>query len=471
MTIKFLNTLTRKKETFKPLHKGEVKMYVCGPTVYDMPHIGNYRSFVTADLIRRYLEFRGFKVKQVMNITDIDDKTIRDSGKVGMMLKDFTEKYTKIFFGGIDVLNIKHASIYAKATEHVKEMERIVKVLVERGYAYVATDGVYFDISKFKRYGRLSKINLKGIKAGARVNVDEYAKDSPQDFALMKRSTTEELKRNIYYETGWGKVRPGWHIECSALSMKYLGETVDIHTGGVDLIFPHHENEIAQSEAYTGKQFVKYWIHGEHLLVNGTKMSKSLGNIITLDDVVRKIGPESVRYMYVSVHYKKKLNYTDKFAENAKNNYERLKETFEKLNFAIGHAVNKKSNTDKKFLKKMKDVRRNFIKAMDDNLNTPLALKALRSLSKEANIYMSKGGNKKVLEKALELFKELSGVLGLQFKRGEELPEEVKKLIEKREEARKKGDFTTADNIRHMIREMGYIIEDTEKGTRWKKVK
>jgi len=471
MIVKFFNTLTRKKETFKPLHGKEVKMYVCGPTVYNVPHIGNYRSFLMADLIRRYLEYRGFAVKQVMNITDIDDKTIRDSGKVGMTLKDFTEKYTKIFFDGIDKLNIKHADVYAKATEHVKDMEKIVKVLIEKGFAYVAADGVYFKISKFKNYGKLSKLNTKGIKPGARVNVDEYAKDSPQDFALMKRSTTEELKRGIFYETEWGKVRPGWHIECSALSMKYFGHTIDIHTGGVDLIFPHHENEIAQSESYTGKKFVRYWIHGEHLLVNKTKMSKSLGNIINLDDVVKKIGQEAVRYMYVSVHYKKKLDYTEKFAENAKNNYERLKETFEKLNFAIEHASEKKSKSDEKFLKKMAKMKLDFAKAMDDNLNTPLALKVFHNFSKEANIYMAKGGSRNALKKSLELFEEFSNVLGLQFRKEDTVSKEIEGLIKKREEARKRGDFTTADNIRHLIKEMGYIIEDTDKGTRCKKVK
>lgn len=469
MAIKFFNTLTRKKEAFKSLHGKEVKMYVCGPTVYNVPHIGNYRSFVMADLVKRWLEYRGFAVKQVMNITDIDDKTIRDSGKAGMSLKDFTEQYTKIFFDGIDKLNIKHADIYAKATDHVKEMEKIVKVLIEKGFAYVASDGVYFKISEFKKYGKLSKLSMKGMKPGARVNVDEYAKDSPQDFALMKRSTTEEIKRNIYYETAWGNVRPGWHIECSALSMKYLGETIDIHTGGVDLIFPHHENEIAQSEAYTGKKFVRYWIHGEHLLVNGTKMSKSLGNIIALEDVAKIIGQEAVRYMYVSVHYKKKLDYTEKFAENAKNNYEKLKETFEKLNFAIEHASEKKSKSDSKFLKKMAKMKEEFEKAMDDNLNTPLALKVFHDFSKEANIHMIKG-SKDMLKKSLELFEEFSNVLGLQFRKEDNVSKEIEELIRKREEARSRGDFTTADNIRHLIKEMGYIIEDTDKGTRWKKL-
>jgi cysteinyl-tRNA synthetase len=472
MVLKLFNTLTRKKEVFKPIHEGEVRMYTCGPTVYGVPHIGNYRSFLMADLIRRYLELKGFKVKHVVNITDIDDKTIRDSAKEGLSLKEFTEKYTKIFFDGLDTLNIKRADVYPKATEHVDEMIKMTKALVEKGYAYVKLGSVYYDISKFKDYGKLSKIDLSGIKPGARVDVDEYAKDAPQDFVLMKRSTTDELKRGIYYRTEWGNVRPGWHIECSAMSMKYLGETFDIHTGGVDLIFPHHENEIAQSEAYTGKKFVNYWLHGEHLLVNGEKMAKSLGNIITLEDVTKKFSPEVIRYMFVSVHYRKKLNYTDEFAEDAKRNYEKLKETFERLNFALKHATDEKSKMDEELLKKLPKIRKKFVDAMDDNLNTPLALRVFHELSKEINKYLDKGKNKKVLDKTLQLYKELSEVFGLKFEvKEEKLPEEAERLIQKREEARKKGDYRTADEIRNKLKEeFGIILEDTKEGVKWKKL-
>lgn len=470
MVLKIFNTLSRKKEVFKPIGKKEVRMYTCGPTVYSIPHIGNYRSFLVADLIRRYLEFKGYKVKHVMNITDIDDKTIRDSAKEGLTLKDFTEKYTRIFFEGLDLLNIKRAFIYPKASEHVEDMIKMTKALVEKGYAYAAADGVYYNISKFKDYGKLSKIDLSKIKVGVRVSSDEYAKEQPQDFALMKKSTTEELKRGIYYKSEWGNVRPGWHIECSVMSMKYLGETIDIHTGGIDLMFPHHENEIAQSQAYTGKKFVNYWLHNEFLLINGEKMAKSLGNIITLYDLVKKFSPEVIRYMFISTHYRKSLNYTEKFAENAKRNYEKLKESFENLNLALKSAKDEK--LDKEFLKKLAEIRKSFVKAMDDDLNTPLALRVFHQLSKEVNKYLEKE-NRRDLEKALQIYKEFSEVFGLKFEiEEEELSKEVEELIKKREAARKVGDFKTADKIREKIREeYGIVIEDTKEGVKWKKLK
>jgi len=421
------------------------------------------------DMIRRYLEYIGYRVKYVMNITDIDDKTIRNSKKEGLSLKEFTEKYTKEFFRGLDMLNIKRASHYPKATKHIQDMVKVVRALEKKRYAYVKLGSVYYDISKFKNYGKLSKIDLSNIKIGARVDVDEYEKDNPQDFALMKKSTTEELRRNIYYKTEWGNVRPGWHIECSVLSMKFLGETFDIHTGGVDLIFPHHENEIAQSEAYTGKRFVNYWIHGEYLIVDGQKMSKSLGNYFTLNDIVKKWSPEVVRYMFISTHYRKKLNYTDKFAKNAKRNYEKLKETFDKLNFALKSVSDKKTKSDDELLKKLPKIKKKFIQAMDDDFNTPLALRVFHELSKDINKYMERNKNKKTLNKSLSLFKEFSEVFGLRFKKEEKkLTKEIKELIEKREEVRKAKDWKTADEIRRKLKKLGIILEDTPEGVRWK---
>jgi len=461
--------MSRKKEVFKPIHKGEARMYTCGPTVYSMPHIGNFRSFFMGDMIRRYLEYIGYKVKYVMNITDIDDKTIRDSKKEGISLKEFTEKYTKEFFKGLDMLNIKRASEYPRATEHVQDMIKITRSLVKKGYAYVKLGSVYFDISKFKDYGKLSKIDLSNIEIGARVDVDEYEKDNPQDFALMKKSNTEEIRRGIYYKTEWGNVRPGWHIECSTLSMKFLGETFDIHTGGVDLIFPHHENEIAQAEAYTGKKFVNYWVHGEHLIVNGQKMSKSLGNYFTLEDIIKKLSPEVVRYMFISTHYRKKLNHTDEFVENAKRNYEKLKETFDRINFFLKSADTKKTKFDDKFLEKLSKIKERFIEAMDDDFNTPLALGVFHELSKEINRYLEKGKNKNVLRNALKLFMEFSDVFGLKFKEKEKkLSEDIEKLIHKREDAREKKDWKTADVIRDKLKKMGVILEDTPEGVKWK---
>ncbi|MCK5474526.1 MAG: cysteine--tRNA ligase, partial [Candidatus Aenigmarchaeota archaeon] len=278
MEFRIFNTLSKKKEIFKPLKANQVSIYACGPTVYNFPHIGNYRSFLMTDNLVRVLEYLGYDVKLVMNLTDIDDKTIRDSKKEGLSLKEFTEKYTKEFFIGLDMLNIKRAKHYPKATECVKSMISLTKKLVDKGMAYEKDGSVYFRISSFKDYGKLSKIDLANIKVGASVDVDEYDKENPQDFALLKKSSPEEIERGICYHSPWGMIRPGWHIECSAMSMKELGETLDIHTGGIDLVFPHHENEIAQSEAFTGKPFVNYWVHGEHLLVNSEKMSKSKGN-------------------------------------------------------------------------------------------------------------------------------------------------------------------------------------------------
>ena len=291
MTLKIYNTLKRKKESFKPINKNKVKIYTCGPTVYAPPHIGNYRSFVVSDLIKRYLEYLGYSIYHVMNITDIDDKTIRASGNEGLSLKKFTDKYTKIFFDEIKKLNMKPADVYPKATDYINDMIKMTKTLIEKGYAYVKSGSVYFNISKFKNYGKLSKINLNEIKIGKTVDIDEYDKDNPRDFALMKASTEKEVERGIYFESEWGKVRPGWHIECSTLSTKFLGDSIDIHTGGVDLIFPHHENEIAQSEAYYNKKVIKYWVHSEHLIINGRKMSKSLGNYLTLEDLLEKYNP------------------------------------------------------------------------------------------------------------------------------------------------------------------------------------
>lgn len=404
-----------------------------------------------------------------MNLTDIDDKTIRDSKKAGLSLKEFTEKYTKVFFKSLDMLNIKKATFYPIATENVQGMIKITKTLVEKGYAYVKSGSVYYDISKFKDYGKLSKIDLSSIKVGATVDVDEYDKDNPQDFALMKKSTDEEVKRGIYYDSEWGNVRPGWHIECSVMSMKHLGETLDIHTGGVDLIFPHHENEIAQSEAYTEKKFVNYWMHGEHLLVDGQKMSKSLGNYFTLEDIVEKFSPEVVRYMFVSTHYRKKLNYTDEFAENAKRNYEKLKETFDRINFFLKSADTKKTKFDDKLLKKLPKIKKKFIDAMDNDLNTPLALRVLHELSKEINKYLEKGKNKNVLKKSLKLFQEFSDVFGLKFKEEKKkLSKDVEKLIQEREKARKNKDWKRADSIRGQLRKMGILIEDTPEGVKWK---
>ncbi|AKB31322.1 Cysteinyl-tRNA synthetase [Methanosarcina siciliae HI350] len=468
--LQVYNTLTREKEIFKPVKEGEVSIYACGPTVYNMPHIGNYRTFLMTDNIVRTLEYLGYRVKLVMNITDIDDKTIRDSKAAGMSLKAFTDKYTAEFFKGLDMLNIKRAFAYPRATENVDGMIELSRKLIEKGLAYEKEGSVYYRISGFPEYGKLSRLNFDNILIGASVDVDEYDKDNPRDFALLKASTPEEIERRIYYDSPWGKIRPGWHIECSVMAMNSFGPTFDIHTGGVDLIFPHHENEIAQSEGATGKPFVCTWIHGEHLIVEGEKMSKSKGNVFTLPEIVEKYGGEVVRFMFLSVHYRKKLDYSEAFAENAKNNYLRLKETLDNLEFAMKGADDKSYHGDPETFGILPDLEAQFRHALEDDFNTPKALTVFRELSRAANLYLEAGKNRKVLEKVYALYRQFSDVLGLFVPAGkEEIPKEVVRLVEEREAARKKKDWGTSDALREKIRALGYVIQDKKEGPNVKK--
>ena len=468
--LQVYNTLTREKEIFKPVKEGEVSIYACGPTVYNMPHIGNYRTFLMTDNIVRILEYLGYRVKLVMNITDIDDKTIRDSKAAGMSLKDFTDKYTVEFFKGLDMLNIKRAFVYPRATENVDGMIELARKLIEKGLAYEKDGSVYYRISGFPDYGKLSKLDFDNIMIGASVDVDEYDKDNPRDFALLKASTPEEVERGICYESPWGKIRPGWHIECSVMAMNSFGPTLDIHTGGVDLIFPHHENEIAQSEGATGKPFVCTWVHGEHLIVEGAKMSKSLGNVFTLPEVVEKYGGEVVRFMFLSVHYRKKLDYSDSFAENAKNNYVRLKETLDNLEFALTGADDESYSGDLETLEALPELENQFRQALEDDLNTPKALTVFRELSRTANLYLEAGKNRGVLKKVYSVYRQFSDVMGLFAQTGkEEIPEEVIKLVEEREAARKKKDWETSDALREKIKALGYVVQDKKEGSNVKK--
>ncbi len=463
--LRIYNTLTRKKEVFKPLKNKEVSIYACGPTVYNLPHIGNYRTFLTIDNIVRTLEYLGYTVKLVMNITDIDDKTIRDSKAAGMSLKDFTEKYTVEFFKGLDLLNIKKASVYPKATENVESMVKLAQELMDKGLAYEKDGSVYYRISGFNEYGKLSKIDFENIKIGASVDVDEYDKDNPRDFALLKASTSEEIERGIYYESPWGKVRPGWHIECSVMAMNSFGPTLDIHIGGIDLIFPHHENEIAQSEGATGKPFVNYWVHGEHLIVEGEKMSKSKGNVFTLPGIVEKYGGEVVRFMFLSVHYRKKLDYSEAFAENAKNNYLKLKETLDNLEFALENAEDKSFPEDSQILKILPEFEKNFQESLEDDFNTPKAIMVFKDLSSVVNKYLETRKNKQVLTQLHTLYRQFSDVLGIFASPvKEEIPGDVARLVEERETARKRKDWGTSDKLREEIKALGYIVRDTKEG-------
>jgi len=469
--LRFYNTLSRKKEIFKPIKKGRVKIYSCGPTAYDFAHIGNFRSYVFADILRRYLEYKGYRVKHIMNITDIDDKTIKNSKIAKMSLKDFTEKYTREFFKDLETLNIEKASYYPKATENIKEMIKFTEALEKKGYAYERLHSVYFDISKFKDYGKLSRIDLKKIKPGARVDLDEYQKDAPGDFTLLKRSTLDELKRGIFYQTKWGKVRPGWHLECSVMSMKYLGKTFDIHTGGVDLIFPHHENEIAQSEAYAEKKFVNFWLHNEHLLIEGKKMSKSLGNFYTLRDLL-KMGytRRAIRYFLLSSHYRQKTNLSFKALKGTEKAIERIKTFMEKM------GLSPKIKTPSKSLKLIKSLiskaKKDFEEAMDDDLNTPKALSVIFNLIKEAN--KIEEADSKTVKQILNLINKFDSVFGLKLleikKEETGIPEKVIKLSREREKYRKNGQWKLADKIRRKIKQMGYWVEDTKAGPKLKRL-
>ncbi len=463
--IRFFNTLTREKEKFIPLEQGKAKLYTCGPTVYDFAHIGNLRSFIFEDLMRRWLEYQGFNVTQVMNLTDVDDKTITASRKHGIPLEECTERYIKAFFEDLTKLNIEEAEHYPRATEHIPEMIAFIKKLLEKGYGYRGKDSsIYYDISRFTSYGKLSKIRVEELKPGARVKVDEYGKEEAHDFALWK--AWDEEDGEVFWKTEIGKGRPGWHIECSTMAMKYLGETIDIHSGGVDLIFPHHENEIAQSEAVTGKTFVNYWLHNEHLLVEGKRMAKSSGNYYTLRDLTKMgYNPKAVRYLLLSTHYRQQLNFTFKGLEAAKNAVNRLMNFMHRLMDAKGEECGEA------IMALMGDVQNHLEEAMDNDLNISLALAALFDFVREVNKLMddnmlSKGEAEEV-SKLMMRYDKVLGVIG-KIKMEDKLPKEAEELFRKREEARKAKDWATADKIRQQLRRMGIVIEDTPQGLKWR---
>jgi cysteinyl-tRNA synthetase len=466
--------MTRQKRPFNPLNSSNVTMYVCGPTVYGDPHIGNLRSFTSGDLIRRWIEYRGYNVKYVMNITDIDDKTIRDSGKEGKTLKEFTEHYTRVFFRGLDLLNIKRATVHPRATVYVPQMVDFIKTLEELGYAYEADDGVYFNIDKFENYGKLSGMDLSKTEETNRIASDEYDKEDAQDFALWKKATPDELEREIYFDSPWGSGRPGWHIECSVMSKELLGETIDIHAGGEDLAFPHHENEVAQSEALTGKTFVQYWVHMRFLMIYGGKMSKSLGNYVSFDDVLAKHSPDAFRYFYISTHYRRPLNFTWNAMESSENTIKRLENTLDLIENAInGPDTNiDYDEREEKLLKEVRTKKKSFIEAMDDDFNTPVALGYLHAISRAINDYLQKPANKGVITETVSIYKELLSVLGLFEKRsigGDELTETLLKFItDLRQEQRQAKNYALADEIRDRLNELGVEIQDTPDGTTWK---
>lgn len=463
--IHFLNTLTHQKEKFVSIEPGKVKMYTCGPTVYDYIHIGNLRAFLFEDIVRRWLEYRGFQVTQVMNVTDVDDRTIKASKALGIPIKQHTERFIKAFFEDIEALNIEKADYYPKATEHIPEMVALVKKLLEKGHAYRGEDNsVYFAISKFKDYGKLARIQVGDLKAGARVKVDEYAKEEASDFVVWK--AWDEDDGDVFWVTEIGKGRPGWHIECSAMSMKYLGETFDIHCGGVDNMFPHHENEIAQSEAATGKKFVNYWLHNEHLLVEGKKMAKRLHNYYTLKDLMAKgYDPTAIRYLMMSAHYRQQINFTFEGLEAARKTLERLTNFVNRLLETNGKPAGDKIN------QLNEGVQKGFEAAMDDDLNVSVALAHLFDFVRDVNNLLDNGEVSKEEGKGIcDLMSKFDKVLGVigQVKEKEKLSKEAEELINRREDARKNKDWKTADQIRDQLKTMGIVIEDTAQGIRWR---
>ena len=472
--FRLYDTLTRQKRPFEPLEKGKVRLYVCGPTVYGDPHIGNFRTFTVGDILRRWLEYRGFDVFHVMNITDIEDKTIRDSGTEGVSLKEFTERHTASFLRGLDLLNIKRAKAYPKATEYVPQMIEFVEALIVKEYAYVANDGIYFDIDKYPDYGKLSGVDTSKVEKTERMAKDEYDKEATNDFALWKFSTPEEIERGIYYETPWGRGRPGWHIECSVMNRCLLGDTIDIHAGGEDLVFPHHENEIAQSESLTGEPFVRFWVHGRFLMMNGRKMSKSLGNYVSFDEVLSRYSVEAFRYFYLSVHYRRPLDYTESAMESAENSAARLGNTLDLVESALkGTDVNLEyTDEERKLQENVGEHVEAFEAAMDDDLDTHGALDALHAMSGAINEYVAGAPNKGVLLVASESYLRLLNALGLFERRATDsgaLTEElISVLTSVRERLRTEKNYQLSDKIRDDLGKIGVALSDTSEGTTWK---
>jgi cysteinyl-tRNA synthetase len=497
MALRLHNTLSGRVEDFHPLEGNLVRIYTCGPTVYDYGHIGNYRTFVFQDVLRRHLEYRGFQVRQVMNLTDVDDKTIRNARAAGLPLREYTDRYIEAFKVDRKLLNLEDVEFLVRATDHIPDMVQLVETLQQKNDAYSSDGSIYFKVEAFPDYGKLSKINLSGNRAGARVDADEYEKADVRDFVLWKAAKPDEDS----WETPLGQGRPGWHLECSVMAMKYLGPTLDIHSGGTDLIFPHHENEIAQSEAATGKPFAHFWIHGEHLVVNGQKMSKSLGNFYTLRDLIgRRFKPTAVRYLLASVPYRKPLNFTFEGLEQAEQSLERLR------NFCVRLTVERfPAGSNSALAERAQAAQKGVEDGLDDNLNTAEALAAVFELVREGNTAMDRGefheAERDAYLDVLERWNRIFAVLqnddhaklkeygfiadaaaavpsGAAHTDGQQPAplsaeaigdHEIEGRVNERERARRGGKYAEADQIRNELLEAGVIIEDTKAGTRWKR--
>ncbi|SDL26858.1 cysteine--tRNA ligase [Natronincola ferrireducens] len=463
--MKLYNTLTRKKEDFLPITPGEIKMYACGPTVYNYFHIGNARTFMIFDAMRRYFEYRGYTVTFVQNFTDVDDKIIKKAYDEKISSKEVSEKYIREYFKDAESLGIHKADIHPKVTDNIEEIIAFVEKLIEKGFAYEAGGDVYFDVSKFEEYGKLSKQSLKDLRSGARVEVNEQKQDA-LDFVLWKAAKPSEPN----WESPWGLGRPGWHIECSAMAQKYLGETIDIHGGGGDLIFPHHENEIAQSEACSGKTFANYWLHVGYLNIDNKKMSKSLNNFFTPREIAEEFDLESLRFFMLSAHYRNPLNFSRELLMAADNALERLYNAKNNLQHLLESAEDKALTEKEKGLQKsLLDYKEKFIEAVDDDFNTADGIAVIFDLVRDINSNIAGEQPKTLIKTALEVLIELTNVLGLLHREETNLDNEIEALIEKRQQARKDKKYQLADEIRDQLKDKGIILEDTPQGVKWRR--
>ena len=463
--MRIYNTLTKQKEEFIPIIPGEVKMYVCGPTVYNFFHIGNGRTFIVFDTIRRYLEYRGYKVTFIQNFTDIDDKMINKANDEGVTVKELGDKYIKEYYEDADALQIERATVNPRATEYIEDIIKFIEQLIEAGFAYDVDGDVYYSTKKFDNYGKLAGQNLDDLQAGARISVDERKKD-PMDFAVWKSQKPGEPA----WESPWGLGRPGWHIECSCMAKKLLGDTIDIHAGGMDLKFPHHENEIAQSEAVTGKPFAHYWIHSAFVNVDNKKMSKSLNNFFTAREILEEYDADTVRFLMLSGHYRIQINFTKELLDSAKASIERLYNCINNLE-NLKEEVDKKimDNDEQSYLKSLDKYRERFVEKMDDDFNTADAISVLFDLTKDINNNVNISSSTELCKEAEALIRELGNPLGiLQNQLKKDLETEIQELIDKRQQARKDKNFALSDKIRDDLKNRNIVLEDTPQGVRWK---
>ena len=464
MSIQIYNTLTRKKEAFRPIEEGKVKMYVCGPTVYNYIHIGNARPAIVFDTVRNYLQYKGYDVKFVSNFTDVDDKLIKAARELGEDVPTIADRFIQAYFEDVGALGCKKADVHPRVMENMDLIIEFIQALIDKGMAYESGGDVYYRTRDFKEYGKLSHQSIDELRVGARIEVDERKQDA-LDFTLWKAAKEGEIS----WDSPWGKGRPGWHIECSAMAKKYLGETIDIHAGGQDLAFPHHENEIAQTEALTEKPFANYWMHNGYINIDNEKMSKSLGNFVKVHDIIKHHDPAVLRFFILSVHYRNPINYSEELLESTKISLDRLRTTYENLKHRQTASTNITHN-DEEWFEKISQLHSMFEEAMDDDFNTANAISVLFELSKQGNYYLlEKVTSDAVIEAFLNEFRILFDVLGVKLEVEQTLDAIVEKLIEERNRARKERNFTRSDEIRDELKAMNIILEDTAQGTRWKR--